>query len=551
MFRKKVEVVELNKKEEKIVLEEKQSALILFWRRHRLLIFLTALILSLTIIAIGIIAFIKNAGLSEEPIIKEVAVETSLNDYMANVISNGAMTEADAIDYLKKKGLISGTGEVLLVKTVEKDTYKILYYSDGMAIKYENSGDITKVMALEDGSYGINDEGIISSKAKSSDIKVTKEEEFPWGKVKYYNDGGATVSNADIDIYVRNSADIAKEFISSDKVTYVKDSKTLGNTKITYYYDGTIEVVKGNKSYVLRNEADINISGNDVTFPNNNAGEIIKHSEMADGVVIDYYSDGGAIIRNGTNNISVRKSNSIVIKNNKIYEIVPSKYVNDSKNTDNATFYTNGGSVINYGGKTYYVPENSDILYDEDGNVKEIRGKKEELTNRNNVSGEVLIFEETAVIKTDKYTAIVPADSVVFDKNGKIIDIDSYDEENGVKTFDITNNTNDRLNYRIVIERSKRTTVDTKYLRYQLINKAGYVEPSVLDKKIWPNDNLYKAFGLNSTNYILVDGLLEPYDTDKITLMLWADYDTIPNPQMNKYFYGTIRVYGWTEETKS
>ena len=60
MSRKKVEVVELNKKEEKIVLEEKQSALILFLRRHRLLIFLTLLILSLTAIVVGILLNIKN-----------------------------------------------------------------------------------------------------------------------------------------------------------------------------------------------------------------------------------------------------------------------------------------------------------------------------------------------------------------------------------------------------------------------------------------------------------------------------------------------------------
>ena len=33
--------------------------------------------------------------------------------------------------------------------------------------------------------------------------------------------------------------------------------------------------------------------------------------------------------------------------------------------------------------------------------------------------------------------------------------------------------------------------------------------------------------------------------------MLWADYDTIPNSQMDKYFIGTIKVYAWTEEEKN
>ena len=33
----------------------------------------------------------------------------------------------------------------------------------------------------------------------------------------------------------------------------------------------------------------------------------------------------------------------------------------------------------------------------------------------------------------------------------------------------------------------------------------------------------------------------------EIKLMLWTDYDTIPNSMQNKYFYGTIRIYAWQE----
>ena len=34
MTKKKIEVVELNKKEEKIILEEEQSAWLLFWKKY-------------------------------------------------------------------------------------------------------------------------------------------------------------------------------------------------------------------------------------------------------------------------------------------------------------------------------------------------------------------------------------------------------------------------------------------------------------------------------------------------------------------------------------
>ena len=60
MLKKKLEVVELNKKEEKIVLEEKQSKLAIFWKKYRGLIFVTTLILSLTILILGIFISVSN-----------------------------------------------------------------------------------------------------------------------------------------------------------------------------------------------------------------------------------------------------------------------------------------------------------------------------------------------------------------------------------------------------------------------------------------------------------------------------------------------------------
>ena len=71
MPRKKIEVVELNKKDEEILLAEEASAFILFWRRHNLLIFLTLLILSLTIIGVSIMITIKNMESGEQDTIEK------------------------------------------------------------------------------------------------------------------------------------------------------------------------------------------------------------------------------------------------------------------------------------------------------------------------------------------------------------------------------------------------------------------------------------------------------------------------------------------------
>ena len=55
MSKRKLEVVELNKKEEKIILEEEQSRWALFWKKYNRLIFLILLILSLALTITSVI----------------------------------------------------------------------------------------------------------------------------------------------------------------------------------------------------------------------------------------------------------------------------------------------------------------------------------------------------------------------------------------------------------------------------------------------------------------------------------------------------------------
>lgn len=549
MSRKRIEVVELNKKDEKIILEEKQSALILFWRRHRLLIFLTLLILALTILGISLMIAIKNFRNSEEPTIKETSVDISLDNYEA-LVAKDALTEETAKKAFLNNGKFKSNGEVLLVKKVENSKYTIKYYSDGTALKIMKDGsNAIRINPLSDGSYGIDNDGVISSEAETSDVTITSTKEYPWGTVNFFSDGSAEVFNSKIDLFVRNANDVNDNFISNNKVTYLKETKNVGNIKLNYYYDGTIEVVKDNKSSLVRTEEDLNITDNDVTFKNNNQASIYETKKMSNGIVIDYYDDGGAIIIDGSKTISVRKSNSIIIKDNKIFEIVDNIYVDECKQIGNVTYYTNGSAVVNnYQGNTLYVPENSDIKY-QGTSIKDINGTTERLSNETNINEEnVKTFEETGVIKTKDYIAIVPKNSVIYDKNGKIKEIkeDIIDDDN--TSFNITNNTNEKIKYRVVIEQSDRTTVDTQYLRFQISNKSKYVEPTKFNDALWKEDYVYKGLNITGINYILIESSLEPFEADSINLMLWADYDTIPNSQQDKYFYGTIKVYAWTEE---
>ncbi len=550
MPRKKIEVVELNKKREKILLAEEQPSLILFWRRHNVLIFLTMLILSLTIVGISIMVTIKSMDVNVEPRIKDAntSIDVSIGDY--NIGVGDSLTAETAENMFLNNGTFAKNGEVLLVKTVEHSAFTIKYYSDGTAFKMmKNKGSVTRINPLDNGDYGIKSDGTISSNAKIIDVVMIKKEEYAWGVIKYYSDGSAEISNSKIDMFVRNANDIHEKYISDNKVTYLKESKNVGNVKLDYYYDGTVQVVKNNKSYLVRTVDDLNISGSDVTFKNGNAAAIYKTSKLDDGIIIDYYDDGGAIIRDGSKTISVRKSNSIVIKNNKIYEIVDNKYVEISKKNGSVTYYTNGGAVVeNYNGKTVYVSENGDIKYN--GNfIASVGDNAEELINETTNGNEnVKVFEKTAVVTTDEYIAIVPKDKVAYDAEGKVKEIGDVEVTDGMTDFTITNNSNERINYLVAIKKSNNTSVNVEYLRFQISNNNKHIGTAKLNDAYWEVDNLYKAFDVNGDNYILLKDTLAPYMSDSVRLMLWADYDTIPNSEQDKYFYGTIKVYAWTEE---
>lgn len=552
MSKKKLEVVELNKEKEKIVLEEKQSPLVLFFKKHGLLIFITALILSLTVLGVSLFIAIPNLQTSKQPTIKEVSIDMDLANADVTADPSMPITEEAAKKLFENNGIFKNKGEVLLVKKIETSEYTIKFFSDYTAIKImKKTNLVTRITAVDETKYGIDEEGIINSKAKTTDAKKTNTKEYPWGTVLYYSDGSAEVINSKMDLFVRNAKDIKENYISSNLVTYLKEKKKVGNIELNYYYDGTVEVVKNNKSYLVRNEKDLNINESDVTFKNNNEAEIYKRENLADGKTIDYYKDGGAIIKDGDKTLSVRKSNSIIIKNNKIFEIVDNIYVtiSNTKDNGNVIYYTNGSAVIkNQNGETLYVEENSDIKYRDNEKITDIGSNFEKLTDKREINNDKISkFESVAVVETDKYIAIVPKDSILYNPDGSLKEIIDTDIETEDKPIKITNNTNDTIKYRLVIEESKKTNLRTEYIKYQLSIGNTYIEPKKLNSNVWKDDKLANNLSIKGTNYILIEKTLEPFQTDEIRLMLWTDYETIPNEMQDKYFYGTVRLYAWKE----
>ena len=543
---KKIEVVELNKKEEKIILEEKKSKFAIFIKRYNKLMILLLMLLSLVTVVGGVFLAVSKIQESLEPNIKEVAIDTTLDKISSITNINGIpITDEAAKNIFNKNNIFITNGEVLLVNKLETSNFIVKYYSDGTAIKIlTKTNTIIRVAALTNGEYGIDKDGNINTSAKTREVKESKVKDYPWGKVIYYSDGSASIINSKMDMFIRNASDIKDNYISNNKVTYLKDTEKVGNTKINYYYDGTIEVVKDNTSYVFRNIDDITLTQSSVEFKNNNQATIYKTINTDDGKTINYYTDGGAIILDGTRSLSVRKSNSIIIKNNKIYEIVDNIYVEISKKTSSETYYTNGSATVDYNNKKYYVEENSNISYDKNNQIKNINGSKEELVQN---SDEVDIYERTAIVKKDNKLAIVPKDNILLDTDGKLLKIKELDTDNLSNTFSVTNNTNEDLSYRVVIEKSDKSTLLTDYIKYQLSVDGTYIGPTWLNDTLWKKDKIYNELKVTKDNYILLDGTIKKYETKNISLILWTDYEKTPNTMQNKQFLGTIKIYAWTK----
>lgn len=549
MPKKKLEVVELNKEKEKIVLEEEQSRWTLFWKKYGRLIYLISLIISLSILFISLFVTIFNLNTSDKPIIKEMTIDSNLSNAVVTLNPSNSLTSKTAKDIFNKQNIFKTSGEVLLVKIKEEDTYILKFYSDYTAIKImKNKNQITRIDSIDGKSYGINEDGIINTKAKISDVTKTDSKTYPWGTVNYYSDGSAEITNSEIEIFVRNSKDVFENYISNNKVSYLKETKTIGKVTLNYFYDGTIQAVRNKKIYLVRNESDLYINNNNVTFKNENEATIYKTVKLSDGKIIDYYTDGGAIINDGSKMLSVRKSNSIVIKDNKIFEIVDNIYVEvcNTSNKNNITYYTNGSAVIkDYKGKTIYVPENSDIKR-KNNKILNVDGEYEELVEKRDIDGtKILKFETIAVIENDEYITIVPSNNIIYNPDGSLKDIIQNEIGSDDNVIKLTNNTNNEITYRLVIEKSQKTNLDVEYIRYQLSVGNNYIEPKRLDSQIWKTDSISESLKIEGTNYILLEKTLEPFATDEIRLMLWTDYETIPNSMQDKYFYGTLKIYAY------
>ena len=500
MSKKKYDVVELNKKENKILLEKKQNMFILFLNKMGPLFSILLLLIGIGLVSLSLMLVTKKLLVSEEPNIKDAKITVKFLDDISDVTMKNItpIPENTAVNSFKNNNVFTSNGEILIYKKVEASSYIIYYFSDKSALKLNKEDNTVIRIAPINNEYGISDNGTINMSAKMSNINIDNIKDTNYGKITYFTDGSALITNSDIDMFVRNNDDIK-------------------------------------------------VNGKNITFPNNNQATLTKSISLEHNIRIDYYSDGSAIVKDGSKIISVRKSNSIIIKNNTLIEIIDNVEASIASIKDNTTYYTNGSAMTKYNDLLVFVSDNSQIKY-KDNNVN-IEGNYKELTRESHLNNEdIFIFDDITIVTKDNKTIITNTSNVIMDSDGYVKEIINNTIEDDKFSFTISNDTNEEINYRVVIESSEKTTLDTKYMRYILRYNNIYTKPSKLEDNIWKYDKLSEKLNLNGINYILLEKSLEAYQMDEISLMLWTDYETIPNSMMNKVFLGTIKVYSWINE---
>ena len=556
-------------KKNKIVLEEEtiDNPFLLFFQRYGKYLFL--LLMLLAIIVLGIALFLTIKDLKDT-----TKVTTNISSVVVefdgdNVIDTSNMSPisgglANKLFYDRYGNIGLTEGVIFVIKEVNSENGLITYYSDGSAKLLRKDGTLVRISSLENADYGIKENGKIIIGAKTKEIIVMNTKVLEDGtKIIYYSDNSCEliIPNHDNKILVRNSDRLVIEENRLIKIEPSGVSKVL-NTDNVNGIKLTIKIEKGNDVYIVRNSEDINISNGDITFPNNNEATILKEISLKDGSKIIYYTDGSAEIIKGNDSIIVRESKDIIYTDERVVEIVETRYANETiiKETPNGKdiiYLDNGGALIKNPDVTYeYIDENSDIKYDDNGNIKEPLDIIRQIDKKVTPDGTIVIDLEDgrSIIIDENGYRIVETDDIVYDEEGNIVKIigdeieipeEDEDKDDSVSDdhFVIKNYGKETIKYIVTIEASDSyknyapVWLDPMYLRYNMVINSKYLEGQKITKKIDIGTVLEGNTKIERETYILYE------DSADITLGMWLDYTDITNDYQNSVFVGTITIY--------
>jgi len=566
-------------KRNKIVIEEEtiDSPFLLFFKRYHKYILLLLVLLAFISIIVSVYFAVINIADSSKIVtnLNNVVVDFD-GDNTINSINMKPITGGQAIkEFYERYGNIGlREGIIFVVKEVGFKNGTITYYSDGSAKIVANDGTITRVSSLKNGDYGIRENGDIIIGAATKSISIEETIVLEDGtKIIYYSDNSCEViiPNEKVTMLVRNRNRLVIEnnrliTITPSEVSDVLKEENINGNKVTYYEDGTIKIEHGNNVYIVRNDEDIDLSTLD--FSNNNYATISKTVNLKGGTKIIYYTDGSAEIQKSGESIMVRQSRDIVYTDDRIIEIVETRYAKEASSrktprSEEIIYLDNGGALIKNPDGTYeYVYENSDIKYDNNGNIKNDVDTVKEKNHKTTPNGTIVIdlVDGNSIIIDENGYRVVETGKIIYDPDGNIKgiegELEKEDDDTSVSesSFVIENNGKDDVKYLVAIEVSDNYTdyapvkLNPSYLRYNIVVNTIYLEEQLFNNQMKIGTVLQGGTKIEKETYILYEGKLKSGNKAEVNLGIWLDYDDITNDYQNSVFVGTIKVYSETIE---
>lgn len=577
------------KKEKKIIIEEERTKnpILLFFRRYRgcLLLFLLSLLF---------VSFLASVGIA-------FSLFRGSNDYDVSYVSGSEQIDSNSDTELDdedvKESLLGeiarAEGVVVLVETFLSNQGDVVsYYTDGTAIIVQANGSIYRVSPLSNGNYGVNRNGKISDSAKKILVTSTTNTLSDGTVITFYSDGTARVDLKEETIFVRDSNNIQLEngtgfaYTNPSGVALSKDINKVGDGTVKWFTDHTALIQQGNKKIIVNKNVPPTV-GDSISYDKNNSFGVISEQKLDDGNIVTHYSNGAATITDKKGNvIYVKKAGDVVVKDNKLYEIITnpigfSRGVVKCPDGKEVVYYDNGGAVIVYpNGDRKYVADNTEIIYDGSRNISSSPNTASKLEEKKTTNGDhVINFDngKSQVIKPDGTSYIIDTVKLVFSSDGNITkeskDVDknhepkeakdpeeqeedpgagiyiseaenTYNDTKNVEdtVFVIRNDNNKAKTLRItIIEvdnylKFSTKRLEPKFVKFQATVGDEYVSARSLTSNVWKNSS-------NEVNYVIYDGVVGAKSSVTVAVSLYVDYAELTNEHQNSGFIGTINIY--------
>lgn len=572
------------KKEKKIVIEEERlsNPFLLFLKRHKNFIIMSGIMIALCLILVSTgIAFSLFRGSNDYDISYIEGSETIDSN------KDPEINDDDVKDELLGE-IAREEGIVLQVKTFMSSQGDVIsYFTDGTAIVVQSSGKIYRISTNKDGDYGINENGKIDSTAKKILVTSTTTTLMDGTIITYYSDGTAKVEYKTQTYFVRDSNNVkiengsSLEKLAPSGVAPTKETIKVGTQTLKTFTDKTSLITIGGQKYIINKNTEVTSTETDISYSTSNTFAVISEKTYQDGNIITHFSNGSAIITEPNGNITyVKKSGDLVLKDQKLYEIIPNEkgYSRTTFNiADNkkVTYFDNGAAIIiNSDGTRQYVEDSDDITYDSNKHINGNPETSKQISEKETTDGEkVYNFDngKSQVIKSNGDSYIIDTDKLKFNTKGEIEEENPSDE--GTETpggsttnpgegiyiseaeniyndfrnveytkFIIKNNNNQSKILRITIEEvtdyTKYNTdrLPPQFVKFQATVGDYYVPATTLTQNTWIDED-------GRTNYIIYEGTINAKETQQVALSLYVNYEPLDNSYQNKGFIGTIRVY--------